>query len=245
MTRLRIAASVFALAVTTAAVLAVAGSAAPGKEAQVLGSADVSLADPVLEELAIASMASSTDAGTQHYGPFASSSPDSGTCGNDWAQDTFDRFFTVKQNPDGTYRVYEQFKNGSFITTEPPTGLFFSPGACDSSDGTPPALLVAGIVGTMHGYLTFTVMGSEDPDASCAGTPSPCETTSGFFTEFFPGALVTTDAYFFHYAGYDGANKALVIHEWKNASCNRGGNHGDIATTTVGVVVPFPVDVCP
>src|ERR1051325_3744268 len=29
---------------------------------------------------------------TQHYGPYASGSPDSGTCGiNDWAEDTFDQ----------------------------------------------------------------------------------------------------------------------------------------------------------
>src|SRR5258708_25701119 len=28
---------------------------------------------------------------TQHYGPYASISTDSGTCGNDWANDTFDR----------------------------------------------------------------------------------------------------------------------------------------------------------
>src|SRR6266545_6406928 len=34
---------------------------------------------------------------TQHYGPYASSSPDSSTCGNDWAQDTFDRHFTVRK----------------------------------------------------------------------------------------------------------------------------------------------------
>src|SRR6476660_3550916 len=28
---------------------------------------------------------------TQHYGTYASTSPDSGTCGNDWAQDSFNR----------------------------------------------------------------------------------------------------------------------------------------------------------
>jgi hypothetical protein len=37
---------------------------------------------------------------TQHYGPFASGSPDSSTCGNDWAQDTFDRHFTVRMEGD-------------------------------------------------------------------------------------------------------------------------------------------------
>src|SRR5688572_10408948 len=30
---------------------------------------------------------------TQHYGPFPSDSPDSGTCGNTWSNDTFDRHF--------------------------------------------------------------------------------------------------------------------------------------------------------
>jgi hypothetical protein len=40
---------------------------------------------------------------TQHYGPYTNNtSPDSGTCGNDWATDTFDRHFTVRRNPDGT-----------------------------------------------------------------------------------------------------------------------------------------------
>ena len=73
---------------------------------------------------------------TQHYGPYQSGSPDSGSCGNDWAQDTFDRHFTVKHNPDGTFTVIQQFKNGSFSTD-----AGFSPGACES--GPPQGLVVA------------------------------------------------------------------------------------------------------
>src|SRR5213596_1781123 len=65
---------------------------------------------------------------TQHYGPYPSNSPDSGTCGNDWATDTFDRHFTVKSNQDGTFTVIEQFKNGSFTTIGGP-----SPGACETN----------------------------------------------------------------------------------------------------------------
>ncbi|MGH9882221.1 MAG: hypothetical protein ACRD6N_12365, partial [Pyrinomonadaceae bacterium] len=44
---------------------------------------------------------------SRHYGPFASTSPDSGTCGNSWATDTFDRHFhvTTTPNEDGTYTV--------------------------------------------------------------------------------------------------------------------------------------------
>ena len=51
----------------------------------------------------------------RHYGPFASTSPDNGTCGI-WAIDTFDRVFNVHDNGDGTFSVDEQFKNGSFVT---------------------------------------------------------------------------------------------------------------------------------
>src|SRR5437016_5329151 len=64
---------------------------------------------------------------TQHYGPYPSDSPDSGTCGNDWAQDMFDRHFTVMLNQDSTFTVIEQFKDGSFTTTDP--GPNPSPGA--------------------------------------------------------------------------------------------------------------------
>jgi hypothetical protein len=69
-----------------------------------------------------------TTNGTQHYGPYPSTSPDSGTCGNDWAQDTFDGHFTVRPNGDGTYTVVEEFKNGSFVTN---AGA--SPGACETN----------------------------------------------------------------------------------------------------------------
>ena len=38
-------------------------------------------------------------AAAQHFGPYASNSPDEGTCGNTWANDTFDRLYTVKTKP--------------------------------------------------------------------------------------------------------------------------------------------------
>src|SRR5213078_240269 len=85
--------------------------------------------------------------GATHYGPYPSSSPDSGTCGNDWATDTFDRHFTVKHNADGTFTVIEQFKDGSFVTN-----VGRSPGACETSPlGT--ATVNGGLVGSMHGYF--------------------------------------------------------------------------------------------
>ncbi len=89
----------------------------------------------------------------------------------------------------------------------------------------------------MHGYLIIEVTCATpspcfNSGASCGGFVDPCATTSGFIATFFPGATSTINTYFFHYAGKDGTNQALIVHEWKNASCNRGGSHGDIATAS-------------
>jgi hypothetical protein len=167
--------------------------------------------------------------GSKHFGPYTSSSPDSGTCGNDWATDTFDRHFTV--GPSG--EVVQQFKRGSFVTNAGP-----SPGSCDITDGSPPGTVDAGITGSMHGYFVISTgpfpQSSSDP--SCvAGMPSaPC-TTAGFINSHFAGCAypsppcaVTT--FFFHFSAGD---QGLVEHEWKNASDDRGGNHGDIRSTNV------------
>lgn len=93
----------FILVVLAGAMTALAmtvGSAAgsPGADSQAVTKTSLlaTTVDPLQEELAIDAMASSASNGTKHFGPFPSTSPDSGTCGNDWAEDTFDRFFTVR-----------------------------------------------------------------------------------------------------------------------------------------------------
>ena len=88
----------------------ISGLAVPS---QLLGS----LADDLLATADLSALLDPTGRATQHYGPYPSGSPDSGTCGVDWATDTFDRHFTVKTNQDGSIVVVEQFKNGSFLTT--------------------------------------------------------------------------------------------------------------------------------
>ncbi len=56
-------------------------------------------------------------------GPYPSTSPDSGTCGNDWGADAFQRLFT-----DITLAGFtEWFNNGSFVTVGGN-----SPGACEA-----------------------------------------------------------------------------------------------------------------
>jgi hypothetical protein len=164
---------------------------------------------------------------TQHYGPYPSDSPDSGTCGNDWAEDKFDRHFTVRPNADGTFTVVQQFKRGSFETNAGP-----SPGSCQMTDGSPPGTVNSGITGSMHGYFVITVTGTQtstDPSCVVAPTTGPCTTTS-FIESHFTGSVFTIGTFFFHYSAGD---QGLVEHEWKNASDDRGGNHGDIRSTNV------------
>lgn len=151
-------------------------------------------------------------AGTQHYGPIPSTSPDSGTCGNDWANDTFERHFTV--NPNKPNVVEEQFKNGSFVTV---AGA--SPGACQN--GNNGKTVGAGVQGKTHGEFTIVVTGGTyNPNATC--TNVTCGTTAGFIaTVYGPTANYDIPTFLVHYsAGRNG--------EWKNASADRGGNQGDI-----------------
>lgn len=173
---------------------------------------------------------------TQHYGPYASGSPDSGTCGNDWANDTFDRDFAVRTANDGTITVVEQFKNGSFTTN---AGT--SPGACDTTDGTPPGTLNGGETGSMHGYFVIsnvTMQMSNSPYCDAVnGTNADCTTATFMNTHFIPcyPFVCTVTTFFDHYSAGD---QGLAVHEWKNASCDRGGNHGDIAALVFGPAPP-------
>lgn len=170
-----------------------------------------------------------TGTSTQHFGPYASTSPDSGTCGNDWAEDTFDRVFTVHSNPDGSFTVVEQFKNGSFVTNGGP-----SPGGCETNTG---GTVVAGVTGSMHGYFDISIPAGETETSSspfcnaAISTNANCDTATFINTHFTPAcypAPCTVGTFFFHYTAGD---QNLLFHEWKNASPDRGGDDGDIANT--------------
>jgi hypothetical protein len=166
---------------------------------------------------------------TQHYGPYTSGSPDSGTCGNDWATDTFDRHFTVHSNHDGTYTIVQQFKNGSFVTNEGP-----SPGSCDVTDGSPPGTVDQGVTGNMQGYFIISNVGAQTSTSpycdAVTMSNADCTTTTFINTHFTPcyPAVCQVTTFFTHYSAGD---QGLVEHEWKNASEDRGGNHGDIRST--------------
>lgn len=187
-----------------------------------------SVGDDVFSTTDLASLLDPTGASTQHFGPYASGSPDSGTCGNDWASDTFNRVFTVHTNPDGTLSLIEQFKDGSFVTNDGP-----SPGGCETN---PVGTVTAGDTGTMHGYFVISMPSETQTSSSpfCDATlmtNANCDTATFINTHFAPAcypATCTVTTFFFHYAAGD---QSLLFHEWKNASADRGGDNGDIANT--------------
>jgi hypothetical protein len=224
-----------AAAVVAALALAVSASATPDRAGSAAGLTSPSLLALIGDDDLFSTMDLTTllaPAGTshtQHYGPYASESPDSGTCGNDWAQDTFDRDFVVRPNGDGTYTIVEQFKNGSFVTS---AGM--SPAACDLTYTNHGTTILAGKTGSMHGYFIVSNVGmqtSTSPSCDAADPMNTNCTTATFINSHFVPCYPTTctvTTFFDHYAAGD---QSLLYHEWKNASPDRGGNGGDIASS--------------
>jgi len=196
---------------------------------------------------AIQPASSGSGTSTQHYGPYASGSPDSGTCGNDWATDTYDRHFTIFQNrDDGSLLVVEQFKDGGFVTPAPasdpaqtPNGP--SPGACQTSP-IPQGTVNDGVTGSFHGYYVIPIptgvsQTSNSPYCDAAAMSNAnCTTTAFIDSHFTPACYIggsgtcPVTTFFFHYAAGD---QQLIAHEWQNASPDRGGNKGDIRSANI------------
>lgn len=151
---------------------------------------------------------------TRQYGPYANGSPDSGTCGNMWADDSFKRFFKVgtRSPGNGTYDVVEQFKDGTFVTR---AGA--SPGGCEGGATNPPSI-PAGIQGKMQGQFWIRVSnGTYNP----AANPGNVTTAQFISAVFGPNATYTVYSFSLNYnAGNHG--------DWRNASRDKGGNQGDI-----------------
>ncbi len=157
-----------------------------------------------------------------HYGPINSSSSDSGTCGNDWANDTYKRLFDAGTTPssNGTYSATESFIAGRFVTVAGP-----SPDACDPS-GTAGSTIGAGVTGAFSGNFMIVVTGGTyNPDATCDA--SSCGTTADFVATVY-GATATYDVTSFGFT-YHANGPGLSSREWRNASADQGGNGGDIS----------------
>lgn len=166
--------------------------------------------------------------GTYVFGPYTVDSPDSGSCGNTWANVIFTRRFLVQSNADGSYRFKVINTNGTFTTIDGP-----SPGACNSGLPSNGHTIRLGVTGQMNGTLEGTVSGGTlDPSATCG---APCY-MSVFIAAFFkpaatgPGVtfscFVTGGSCQFRYE-YSSGDKDLLYRHWTNASA---GNSGDIAS---------------
>jgi hypothetical protein len=175
---------------------------------------------------------------TQHDGPFAGSSTDSGTCGNDWANDVFTRFFSIF-SMNGAIVVVEQFKNGTFTTpaSDSPS-LNPSPGACDNGQTYDGGVVNNGVTGSFHGYFIIPIPSgitetnnSPHCDAT-TGADSDCNTTTFIDTHFsgcaYP-AVCSVTTFFFHYSG--GLGQGLIANSWIDSSPDRAGEIGDIRST--------------
>jgi len=154
--------------------------------------------------------------------------PDNGTCGQPWATDTSTRKWTIKPSGNGTFRVTRRDK-GTFLTLAAP-----SPGACDTT-GKHGHLVVAGVHGKFHGYLTGSVSGGTfNPNATC--NAACLGDTSAFIAAFFPGGTFTCSQ---GYAGckfnfeYSSPDKRLIFHHWQDKGTNGVTEQftGDIASS--------------
>jgi hypothetical protein len=157
-------------------------------------------------------------------GPYASTSRDSGTCGNDWAIDLFNRNFTATLpiNGDGTYTVKETFTKGHFNTI---AGQ--SPAACDGTYINHGAAIAEGVSGKMGGSFTVIVSnGVFDSNGVCVRNPDGQCTTAGWVAGFFgPDATYNVPQFNFTYTA---KHQGLQFRSWTNADA---GNSGDIATS--------------
>jgi hypothetical protein len=173
---------------------------------------------------------------------YAAATPDSGTCGNNWAVDLFNRQFTVfPQNGDGSWTVEQKFLNGKFISLgNGQSGSASSPGACNSGPDNGNTLK-EGRPGTFSGSFTITV----EPGFSFVGTggcgtladwpvgagngttPGDC-TTKGWVETHFPGATYGGTATVTSFNVVYKAKIGGVTKTWTNSS---SGNVGDICTT--------------
>jgi hypothetical protein len=162
----------------------------------------------------------STQAGTFKDGPYTATTPDSGTCGNNWAQDLFVRNFVVQLPAvGGVYTVTEKFQKGHFSTYAGP-----SPGSCDTGPGD---TIKSGVTGKFSGTFTMTVSGgtfndSGSCDMTSYGDWSQCD-TAGWVSGFF-GPTATYSVGQFHF-DYHAGGQGLDYHDWTNADT---GNVGDI-----------------
>jgi len=149
--------------------------------------------------------------GTQQFGPFLVNTPDGSSCGPDWANDSFERRYTVISNGGGNFTVREK-DNGTFTTLGGS-----SPGACESTPNHG-SFVGAGIVGNIQGSADFTVNSSTYNPNGCTANPSVCSTRWGFVTAVFGASALGTVTFTAFNFEYSSSDQSLAFHHWQDKS---------------------------
>jgi hypothetical protein len=169
--------------------------------------------------------------------PYTATTPDSGSCGNNWALDLFARSFVIHpQNSDGTWTVTEHFNNGRFITLgDGETGSLVSPGHCDRAGNT--HTLKEGVSGTFNGSFTITIAtghtytgnrGCSSNETIPGATIDDGCTTAAWVHNAFAATYPTSDAQVTAYS-LTYHTVGLIGNTWTDASI---GDSGDIYSTS-------------
>jgi hypothetical protein len=146
-------------------------------------------------------------------------SPDSGTCGNNWASDTLKRTYKVTQNHDGSFTLVA-FDRGTFTTV---AGQ--SPGACETTDTHHGATVTAGITGGVVGFVVEKLTGTFNASATCAAV---CNRDAFVAAHFGTPTSRVVEKFAFFYGSKD---PGLTKHMWVNSGTSTtSNNRGDIAT---------------
>jgi hypothetical protein len=184
--------------------------------------------------LGLAGTALATVKSGDTFGPAAMTGADNGSCGNTWANDTWDRSFIVDPTPvvagtQYTYDLTRYDKEGDFVTVN---GI--SPGACDNGTNNGNTI-VANVKGHFHGYVNYRVVCSNACYDKAAGsaymsTCSPSCSTAGFIAAAFPGGTYGSGK--FSYV-YNSRNPVLCLHHWTDVGFDGTSETftGDIAST--------------
>jgi len=172
---------------------------------------------------ALAMTAAAAPGGTTQLGPFAGASQDGGSCGVPWANDTYNLFFTIRDNGNGTFAVKTEYKNGTFTTVG---GA--SPGSCSSANNHGTAV-APNIKGDFQGWYAYTInSGSFNPNGCNSAS---CHTRHDIVEALFgPGADATQHDGTFNFE-YNSNDKTLKYRHWQDKSDNTGADQfvGDIA----------------
>jgi hypothetical protein len=154
-------------------------------------------------------------------GPVAiTGAPDIGTCNNVWATDSFNKFYKLTLNLDGTYNLQVNYKDGTFVTN---AGI--SPGACESGSNNGNTVS-AGVAGKLHeewnGTVTATATPNQSPD--CGPNNASCPSATLFLNAVFGAGHWTVNNW--TYTGHYSAGSNGV---WFDTSTNWPLNdRGDI-----------------